>query len=128
MSRKKRQHSLSPWLSEREDGCEKRFIQVGNTLLLSKAFQRLKPGARQLYLCMAMEAGGRRDFLFPQAAAKKYGFAPRTFWEYVRELEEHRFILCRSMRNLRRPNEYRFSFVWKGVRSPPSIGTTDGYM
>lgn len=128
MSRKRRRPNLSPWLSEREDGCEKRFIQVGNSLLLSGAFQTLKPGARQLYLCMAMEAGGRRDFLFPQAAARKYGFAPRSFWGYVRELEEHGFLLCRSMRSIRRPNEYCFSFVWKGVRSPPAIGITDGYM
>lgn len=128
MSRKRKTPALSPWLSEKADGCDRRFIQVGNSLLLSDTFQALKPGARQLYLCMAMEAGGRRDFLFPQTAARKYGFAPRSFWSYVRELEEHGFILCRSMRSVRKPNEYRFSFVWKGIRSSPAAGNTDGYM
>lgn len=121
MSRRRKAPAISPWLSARADNVEKRFIQVGDTLLMDKTFQVLSPGARTLYCCMAMECGGRRDFLFPRACALKYGFAEKSFRRYVAELEARGFLLRHSMKTLRRPNEYSFSFVWKGIRpAPPS--------
>lgn len=106
--------SILPWLSERADGKEGRFIQVGNSLLLSKAFQDLPSGAQMLFLCMALESGGKRSFLFPlSAATKKYGFSGSTFRRYVDALVDAGFVVRHSMANLRQPNEYEFSLAWK---------------
>ena len=116
---------ILPWLSGKLDEREGRFIQVGNSLLLSSksdggreknAFLELSTGARLLYLCMAMESGGRRDFTFPLAAAKKYGFATATFRRYVEELVNGSFIVRVSNKNTRQPNDYSFSFEWKSER------------
>ena len=71
--RKRSSRTVLPWLTARSDGKEGRFIQVGNSLLLDKRVQKLSGNALRLYLCMAMESGGKRHFLFPQAVGKKYG-------------------------------------------------------
>lgn len=120
MSKRKSHPAIAPWLSARPDEREKRFIQVGNSLLLSKAFQSLGAGSRYLYFCMAMESGGRRHFLFPQAAAKKYGIASTSLRAHIRELAEQGFLTVHSMKNLRRPNEYAFSLEWKTPVPPPA--------
>lgn len=105
MSGKKKTHpDIKPWFSAKADCRERRFIQVGNTLLLSPAFRKLSCGAQQLYLCMGMESGRRRGFTFPQSAAKKYGFAPTRFWRYVAELERERSIKVYSGKCARCPN------------------------
>jgi len=108
---------LLPWLSAKADGKEKRFIQIGNTLLLSKEFQTLGTGTQYLYFCMAMESGGKRQFIFPQSAAKKYGITPSSLRRHVKELEEGGFLVVHSMQNLRIPNEYEFSLCWKELPS-----------
>lgn len=108
-----KKNSISPWLSARPDNREGRFIQLGNSLLLSKDFQTLDVGARYLYFCMAMESGGRREFLFPESAAKKYGLAPSSFRRYLKELASRRLIRIESMKNLRQPNRYAFVSDWK---------------
>lgn len=115
MGKRKSGAELRFWLSAREDGREQRFIQCGNSLLLSDKFNDLKPGARYMYLCMAMESGGRREFKFPQSAAKKYGFKPATMWKYIEELESGGFIRRQSNANLRKANDYSFSMEWKGI-------------
>lgn len=109
---------ILPWLSARADCREGRFLQIGNSLLLSEPFQKLSCGAQILFLCMSMEGGGRRDFTFPLSSATKYGFPPRSFRRYVEELEQHGFVEKQSMANLRQPNEYRFSFAWKSEKPP----------
>ena len=118
MSRRRHGDTIKPWLSARADCKEGRFIQCGNSLLLSKEFQSLTAGAQMMYLCMALESGGRMDFKFPQMAAKKYGFAPASMRRYIKELEQKNFITVQSMANVRQPNEYRFSLVWKQNIAP----------
>lgn len=113
MSRRRSGGTIKSWLSARPDCKEGRFVQVGNSLLLSSCFQELSAGARFLYLCMAMESGGKRDFTFPLSSAKKYGIAKNSFSRYIKELSDSGFISVHSMANLRQPNEYSFSFVWK---------------
>ena len=98
---------------------EKRFILVGDSLLFSDAFRELHVGAKYLYFCMAMESAGKRDFQFPTAAARKYGITPTSFWSYVHELENKHFIVCRSNKHLRQPNDYSFSDGWKTIRTVP---------
>ncbi len=110
---KRRGDTIKPWLSARRDCKEGRFIQCGNSLLLSKKFQKLPAGSRFLYLCMAMESGGRREFIFPLSAAGKYGIPKNSLNRQVQVLEAEGFIKVHSMANLRKPNEYRFVDDWR---------------
>jgi predicted transcriptional regulator len=93
MSKKyKTKVELVPWMSARPDNVENRFIQVGNSLLFNKEFQSLGAGSQMLYLCMSMESAGKRKFVFPQAAAKKYKISPSSLRRHVDELEAKGFI------------------------------------
>ncbi len=105
---KYKRSALLPWLSARPDGKDGRFIQVGNSLLLSKRFQSLSRGAQHLYLCMAMESGGRREFIFPLSAAKKYGISSTCLRRQIGELKSEGFLCVDCMKSLRIPNVYRF--------------------
>ena len=113
MPRYKSRPTIVPWLSAKQDNREKRFIQVGNSLLFSEAFQSLHMGAKYLYFCMAMESAGKRSFQFPTSAAGKYGIPSTSFWTYEKELAASGFIECASNKHLRRPNNYSFSSAWK---------------
>lgn len=115
---KKARPAILPWLSARSDSRERRFVQVGNSLFFSPAFQALGPGAKYLYLAMALESGGRRSFLFPQSAGKKYGISPSSLRRHIRELSDARFIRVCSMKNLRQPNRYDFDLGWKLPDTP----------
>lgn len=93
-------------------------MQVGNSLLLSKEFQSLHAGAAHLYLCMAMEAGGKREFTFPAASATKYGIALNSFDRFKKELINSGFIRIKdSGRTTREKNIYEFLFDWKAKRT-----------
>ena len=113
MSRRRKKNYIPPWLSARLDDFEKRFIQVGDTLLFNRTFQSLKANTKHLYFCMAMESAGHREFKFTLHTAKKYGFSPSTFRRCVKELVDNRFIEYQSGANTRTANRYRFTFEWK---------------
>ena len=114
MSRRKRGGVMLPWLSAHPDNREGRFLQVGNSFLLSDAVQKLSPGARFMYLSMALEAGGKREFCFPRSAANKFGIPETTAARYIKELSSAGFIETVSSGRLARvPNVYRFSLSWK---------------
>ena len=118
---------ILPWVSARLDNREGRFLQIGNSLFLSKAFQGLKPGAAILYLCLANEAGGKSVLEFSHGQAKKYGFPSTSFDRYVKELEEKGFI-----RRLPPPGgelfikaQFEFISTWK--ENPlPTLGKGKG--
>ena len=105
--------TILPWLSARSDSREGRFVQVGNSLLLSEEFHGLNAGARFIYLCMALDAGGQREFEFTVTDAKKYGIDSATLRRRIPELVENGFLEVDSGRTVRKPNRYRFSFRWK---------------
>lgn len=108
--------AILPWLSAKVDNREGRFLQIGNSLLLSKKFQELSSGAQMVYLAMALEAGGHPGFIFPLGAARKYGVSESSFSRYVKELIQKEFItLVASGRTTREPNQYKFTFGWKGI-------------
>ena len=113
MSRGKKGDTIKPWLSAKPDCKEGRFVQVGNSFMLSKAVQSLSAGAFRTYLCMAIESGGRREFQFPLHVAKKYGISSSSLRRHVEELEENGFIQASRNANLRKPNDYLFSLEWK---------------
>ena len=76
LSKRKHGPTIVPALSAKVDNKEKRFIQVENSLLLSKQFHALSTGSRFLYFCMAMESGERKNFILPQKDAKCTGSRP----------------------------------------------------
>lgn len=104
---------ILPWLSKRADCKEGRFLQIGNSICLSKEFQSLYSGAQITYIFMALEAGTSRKFIFTHTTAKKYGIASRSFDRYTKELVEKNFLTMSSGKNTRTPNEFEFSFAWK---------------
>ena len=75
MARRKAAKSieLKPWLSGNKDCRDGRFIQVGNSLLLSLAFKKLPGNAVKTYLALCMESGGRPTVTLSHAGAAKYG-------------------------------------------------------
>lgn len=113
MSKRKTGGTLAAWLSARLDCKEGRFVQIGNSLLLSEQFQALSAGAKHTYLCMAMESGGKREFVFPRAAAQKYGIPKNSLTRHVDELSKNGFISVNSGAHVREANIYSFSFTWK---------------
>ncbi len=112
--------NIKPWLSARPDCKEGRYIQVGNSLLLSDTFQNISAGARWLYLCMALEAGGRQTVKFSHGSAKKYGIPYTTFDRTVKILREAGFIelIEDEDHSQFRANEFRFSSQWKANPAP----------
>ncbi len=113
MAKRTKTGKLCPWLSARADDTEKRFIQVGDSLLFDAAFQGMSTGARYLYLCFAMAAAGHRTFTFTGGKAKQYGYSSTSFWRYVAELQKAGFIAKQSGQNVRAANIYTFAFDWK---------------
>lgn len=107
---------IRPWLSAKADCRENRFLQLGNSLLLSKAFQELSSGAQVLYLCACLESGGRRQFTFPARSMRKYGLSVRSGQRHISELVEKGFVSCVSSGKITRTDsEYEFSLQWKKV-------------
>ena len=106
--------TISSWLSANLDCKDGRFIQVGNSLLLSKKFQALRSSTQMLYLCMAMESGGKREFKFSKGTMTKYGLNRSTAVKGIEALIEAGFIKKDSSgKNTREPNKYEFINEWK---------------
>lgn len=110
-----------PWLTAKKvDKDEGRFLQISNSFMLSEVYHKnLSPGAQMLYLCMAMEAGGKREFTFPNAAMKKYSLPARSARRWIEELEQEGFIKCDHALYTRQANKYEFVSDWKD-RKPNS--------
>ena len=121
MPRKKSGGVMLPWLSARLDNKEGRFIQIGNSFLLSKEVQDLSPGARLMYLAMAMESAGKREFTFSRSTAQKFGISETTAARYIKELSSSGFIEMVSCgRFARVANVYSFSMNWKQTATTPT--------
>lgn len=114
MPKRKTGGVMLPWLSARLDNKEGRFLMVGNSFLLSEKVQNLSPGARFMYLSMAMESAGKREFTFSRSTAQKFGISETTAARYLKELSSSGFIeLVSCGRYARVANVYRFSLNWK---------------
>lgn len=115
MARKNNNGQLLPWMSAHLNCKEKRFLQVGNSLFFSPAFQQLNAGSKMLYFYMAMESGGKRDVTFSRATAAKYGIPRNSFTRQITELKDAGFIEVSMEGNYWQfaPTVYRFSFDWK---------------
>ena len=111
---------LKPWLSGNKDCKDGRFIQVGNSLFLSKAFQGLHAKAQFLYLCLTLESSGKPIVRFSHGAARKYGIAGTTFDRSIKELRDSGFVelVEDDVMGQFSANEYRFTMRWKSKPAP----------
>lgn len=76
-------------------------------------FLKLTNGSRFVYLAMAMEAGGKREFEFTRMSAQKYGISNSSLRVAVHELVEAGMIKKQSGKNARIANKYEFLLAWK---------------
>lgn len=115
---------ISPWMSAQADRMEKRFLQVGISLMESDAVHKLTPAARWLYLAMAMESYGKPEVTFTHGTAKKYGISGTTFDRRIGELCENGFVERVQDPALMQysPAVFRVSLVWKSIKSAPQSG------
>jgi len=116
------QIEMLPWLSAAVQFRERRFIQVGTSLLHSKRFQALSIGARYLLFCMAMDAGKNMIFEFPKGSGMRYGIPYASHSRYIAELIEHKFlVLKQSGRQTFHKNVYAFCLDWKIRQHPDDV-------
>lgn len=113
MARSGKKQPLLLWCSAQSDGRDKRFIQIGNSLFLSKEFQALSCGARYLYFCMIDEAGGKKIFELPKKEFTKYGLSATSTRRNIKELVGAGFIKYQSGLTTRENNIYEFTTDWK---------------
>ena len=93
---------------------ERRFVQIGSSLLHNKNFQSLSSAAQHLYLCMCMDAGASSVFRFCRSDALRYGIAYSTFLRAKNELLAKHFIRIKTNgRWTRTANRYVFDLSWK---------------
>ena len=114
--RKAAQHvKISFWMSARPDCQEGRFLQLGNSLTLSKKFQSLSPSVRWFYICLSMEAGGKPTVKLSHGGARKYGISHAGYDRAVTALCEAGFLEQVFDADLSRfkTNEFRFISKWK---------------
>lgn len=100
-----------------------RFIQIGNSLLLSKRFQALSPLARYVYLALAMEAGGKDVVSLSHSQAGKYGIKPSGYDNAIRQLKVGGFIRLDDGLGRLETNRFRFVRDWQ-QRAPPDPGSS----
>lgn len=111
---------INGWLSANQDCKEKIFLQVGLSLLESKAYGKLPDAAKSVYLAMCIVAGKNREFYFSKGIAANYGFKDeRRYYRGVKALTEAGFIEKIEEPGAAQyaPSRYRFIFEWKGVTS-----------
>ena len=112
-------YAVAPWLSGRITCKEPHYIQVGVTLFEHSAFQKLTPAQRYLYLCMAHDAEGRKEFVFSKARFQHYGISNATAREGIEALIKEGFIVrLFSGQATREKSGYAFSDRWKQTDNP----------
>lgn len=114
MGRRKK-FPIEPWLTATHSGSEPGgFVRVGKSLFQSPKFHKILKSARFTYLCMCMEAGGKKEFTFPRETMLSYGLEPKQCRKDIARLEEAGLIrkTVRGKGNFH-PNEYEFLSLWK---------------
>ena len=129
MPKYKSNATLGPHLTARSQvgqDRERRFIQLGSSLLHNKNFQSLSSAAQHLYFCMCMDAGASSVFRFRRSDALRYGIAYSTFLRSKNELLAKHFIGIKSNgRWTRTASCYVFDLSWKAIPNPapwPALG------
>ena len=98
------------------DGIEERYIRIGNSQMLHPIVLNLTHSAYRVYSYMKLESGGKPVFIFPRSKWKSF-ISPDGFQKAKTELCKAGLIeVEQSNANLRKPNVYRFSTVWKDAK------------
>jgi hypothetical protein len=104
------------WATTKPNGIEKRYIRLGNSLLLHPSVSGLSHAAFRVYAHMALESGGNIEFTFPRSKWKAF-LSAGGFQSAKNELCEAGLIeVVEANANLRKPNKYRFSTTWKTTK------------
>lgn len=105
---------FQPW-ETKTSGIEQRYIRLGNSQLLDQSIRGLGDKAFRLYAYMRLDSGGRREFEMPYARIRQLMPISRpAIKAAVTELEQAGLIeVAENNANLRKPNLYRFSTVWR---------------
>ncbi len=102
------------WETTKDDGYEKRYIRMGNSQMVHPVINNLTHMSYRVYTYMKLESGGKVEFIFPRSKWKKF-ISPGGFQTAKKELCKSGLIqVVQSNANLRKPNVYRFTTVWKG--------------
>lgn len=113
MSRQKKKTPFPSWTTKTSNGIEKRYIRIGNSLMLSKVYQMLSNSAKVIYSYMLLESGSNREFEFTASIYLKL-MSRDTFFKARNELIEKGFIeIKQNNANIRKANVYAFSEAWK---------------
>lgn len=102
-----------PWQTKNKNGVEKRYIRLGNSLMLDERVMGLNHLAFRIYTYMILESGGNVIFEFPYAKYRKIT-SRSNFQRALDELTAAGLVeVHENNANLRKPNKYRFSVRWK---------------
>lgn len=105
------------WATTNPNGIEKRYIRMGNSLLLHPTIRGLSHAAFRVYAHMMLESGGNIEFTFPHSKWKAF-LSAGGFQSAKKELCEAGLIeVTEANANLRKPNKYRFSTTWKTIKN-----------
>lgn len=115
---RQRKTPFQPWQTNKDNGIEERYIRLGNSQMIAPAMLALSDKAFRIYTNMLLEAGGKKQFIFPRKAYKKIA-GHTTFQNAKSELIEKGFIVeLQKNKNLRKANVYEFSEDWKRYEPP----------
>jgi len=95
------------------------YIQLGDSVLQSKAFQSLSASTRFVYLCLASAAKQKPTVQISHGNMKRfYGISGTTFDRAIAQLQEAGFvkIVLDEDRSQYVTNTYRFVSDWKTIR------------
>lgn len=123
MSRRKNKASsfrLSEWMSCTPDCKEKRFVQLGTSLLQCEAFHSLPAGARMLYIFMVCTAAGRPRFWFDYTTARDYCVSETSFYRNRDTLVQNGFIVPIALKG-ETPCNFEFGTGWKHSAPTDSV-------
>ncbi len=73
-----------------------------------------------LYICLAMESGGKPFAKLSRGNAKKYGFSPATYSRAVKQLIQAGFVKIAEDTGRYETNRFEFTNDWKS-KSPVSF-------
>ena len=82
------------WIKVHKEPVTRDFLQISNQEWM-KVNKELSPYGLQLYLYLAANANGYEFALSPQDAREQAGICRTSFYEYLRKLETHGYLVWR---------------------------------
>lgn len=110
---KRKKGELNYWETAKDGEPDKPFSRIGKSFIEHPKVKDLNHLAFRIYMCMCVKCKGNSEFEFTYSDYS--GFASKGgFLKAKDELIEKGFIEeIQNNANLRQPNLYRFSSLWK---------------